>query len=361
MGLAVRLLAAQLLVLLVGALTAWAVAAAIGPPLFHEHLRRAGMSASPSQVGHAEEAFRSASAVTLTLALLAALAAALVVSAYVTSRVGRSVSAVAAAAGDVAGGHYDARVPQPGLGDEFDKLALSFNAMADRLETVEDTRRRLLADLAHEMRTPVATLDAYLEALEDGVATLDTTTTAVLRDQTRRLALLATDIRAVSRAEERELVRSAEAVAPADLVSAAAAGAADRYAAKGVVLGTRVASDAPGVRVDAERIGQVLGNLLDNALRHTPEGGTVTVRARRSGADLELSVADTGDGIAAEHLDHVFERFYRVDQARDRDHGGTGIGLAIAKALVDAHGGRIDVISPSDGQGAEFRVLLPPE
>ncbi|HEX6877190.1 MAG TPA: HAMP domain-containing sensor histidine kinase [Nocardioidaceae bacterium] len=357
-GLAGRLLAAQVLVLLAGALTAWLVTAAIGPPLFHEHLRRAGMSASPEEVDHAEEAFRSANVISLSLALLAALVAALAVSIYVTGRIGRSVASVATAASDVAGGHYDARVPQPGLGAEFDELALAFNAMAGRLGSVEQTRRRMLADLAHEMRTPVSTMDAYLEGLEDGIATLDAETVALLRAQTRRLARLAEDISAVSRAEERRLELRLAPTAPAQLVEAAVAGLADRYAAKGVRLESHVEPDLPTTRVDPERIGQVLGNLLDNSLRHTPPGGAVTVSAYAAGPGIELAVSDNGEGIPPEHLTHVFERFYRVDAARDRAHGGSGIGLSIAKALVEAHGGRISVSSRGPGGGATFTVRL---
>ena len=358
-GLAGRLLAAQILVLLAGVLTAWVVTAAIGPALFREHLRRAGVTAAPAEVEHAEEAFNSASVISLSVALLAALTAALAVSIYVTGRIGRSVAGIASAASDVAGGHYDARVPRPSLGTEFDDLAHAFNEMAGRLGSVEQTRRRMLGDLAHEMRTPVATLDAYLEGLEDGVASLDADTAEVLRAQTRRLALLAEDLGAVSRAEESGPQLRAVPATPEALVTAAVDAAADRFAAKGVHLDSHAPANLPRVKVDVDRIGQVLGNLLDNALRHTPPGGAVTVGARQSGRDVELLVTDTGDGIPAEHLPHVFERFYRVDAARDRANGGSGIGLAIAKALVDAHGGQIHATSLGPGRGAQFTLTLP--
>ncbi len=170
-GLAGRLLLAQSLVLVAGTLTAWLIAANVGPTLFHQHLARANVGASAAQILHTERAYQSANAISLSLALLAALVAALGVSVYQTRRIGRSVASIAAVASGVAGGHYDIRVPGPGLGPEFDALAAAFNQMAGRLGSVERTRRRLLADLGHEMRTPVATLDAYLEALEDGVAT----------------------------------------------------------------------------------------------------------------------------------------------------------------------------------------------
>lgn len=354
-----RLMAAQVLVVLVGALTAWLVAALVGPPLFHDHLERAERADPGQTARHSEEAFRSATAIAFSVALLAALVAALAVSLYVTRRIGRSVQNVADAATTVADGRYDARVPSPSLGTEFDTLALSFNRMAARLEAVEATRRRMLADLAHEMRTPVATLDAYLEGLEDGVARLDATTAAMLRTQTQRLVRLAEDVSAVSRAEEHQLPLDLRPLAPARLIGEAADAVASAYRARGVVLRTRVEGHPPQVLGDSVRLGQVLVNLLDNALRHTPPGGTVSVTAREAGDCVDVVVADSGEGIAPEHLEHVFERFYRVDSARDRGHGGSGIGLAISKALVEAHGGRIRVTSAGPGRGSEFTFSVP--
>jgi len=359
--LAARLLVAQTLILLTCILTAWTIAAAVGPTLFHRHLTSAHVGASQAQIGHTEQAYQSANVISLSLALLAALVVATAVNVYIARRIGRSVATIADAASDVTGGHYDVRVPGPGLGAEFDSLAAGFNEMADRLGSVERTRRRLLADLGHEMRTPVATLEAYLEALEDGVATLDAGTAELLHSQTRRLARLSEDIGTVSRAEEGQVRLDLVAAQPESVVTAAVDLVADAYQAKGVALVTDVAAGLPELLVDPERIGQVLGNLLDNALRHTPAGGMVTISATTSGraGAVALSVADTGEGIPAEHLAHVFERFYRVDAARDRAHGGSGIGLAIARALAHAHGGRLTVTSPGTGQGSTFRMILP--
>jgi len=359
-GLASRLLLAQGLVLLAGTLTAATITATVGPPLFHQHLASANVGSTPDQIRHTEEAFQSANAISLSLALLAALVAALGVSVYMTRRIGRSVATIAAAASDVAGGHYDVRVPGPGLGPEFDALASGFNQMAGRLGSVEETRLRLLADLGHEIRTPVATLEAYLEALEDGVATLDAGTAELLRSQTRRLTRLSQDISAVSRAEEGQVQLDLRAVQPAAVVAPAVDAAAAAYEAKQVALVLSVPSGLPDLRVDPDRMAQILGNLLENALRHTPAGGTVTVMATTSSnGGVELAVADTGDGIAAGHLPHIFERFYRVDAARDRAHGGSGIGLSIVKALAEAHGGTLTVTSAGAGRGSTFRVLLP--
>ena len=353
-----RLLIGQTLVLVAGALTTWVVASAVGPSIFHDHLERAGTGLTSAESDHVAAAFASALLLSLSVALLAAMAAALAVSWYFSRRVQRSIVPVTAAASVIAEGRYDARVPDPGLGGDFTTLTHTFNALADRLSAVETTRRRMLGDLAHEMRTPLATIEAHLEAVEDGVRSLDHDTVGILRDSTQRLRRLAEDIGAVSHAEEGGLDIHPGPINPALLAEAAAEAAGDRYAAKGVRLETRLRTHAP-VLADPDRVGQVLANLLDNALRHTATGGAVTLTCDRDGRWVRFTVVDTGEGIAGEHLGHVFDRFYRVDSARDRNHGGSGIGLSIAKALVDAHDGSISVHSAGPGQGATFTVRLP--
>lgn len=358
-GLAGRLFAAQALVVFTGAITLGLVAAAVGPTIFHRHLAQISGQVDAETGRHVEEAYASASTVSFGIALLAALAAALAVSAFVARRVARPVGQLAAVAADIAEGRYTTHVQPPRLGEEFDTVAASFNAMAARLADVEQTRRRMLADLGHELRTPLATIEAYLDAAEDGVAVDDEDTMSVLRVQTARLRRLTDDIAAVSRAEDRHgdlhLVRTA----PADLVRIAVAAARPRYTAHGVILTAEVTADLCDIDADPERIGQVLANLLDNALRHTPPGGRVTVSATHHANGVRITVADTGEGIAAEHLPHLFERFYRADAARDRERGGSGIGLAIVRALVHEHRGRVTAHSDGPGTGATFSVTLP--
>ena len=354
---ATRLLLAQALVLVAGALTIWLVASAVGPRIFRDHLEQAGVAQS-EETQHVEEAFASALLVSISVALVAAVAAALAVSWYFSRRIQRSISHVAEASSQIAAGRYDSHVEDPGLGAEFATLAGTYNKLADRLQATEATRRQMLADLAHEMRTPLATIDAHLEALEDGVRHLDSDTVTVLRSSTQRLRRLAEDIGAVSHAEERNLRLDPRPVDAATVAAAAADSARDRYESKGVRLDVDP-QPSGRVNVDPDRIGQVLGNLIDNALRHTPEGGTVTVSCRWVEHWVEYAVADTGEGIAAEHLPHLFDRFYRVDTARDRHHGGSGIGLAIVKALVEAHGGGVSATSAGPGQGSTFTVRLP--
>ncbi|ADG76408.1 integral membrane sensor signal transduction histidine kinase [Cellulomonas flavigena DSM 20109] len=358
-GLAGRLLAAIALVMAAGAVTAWAVASLVGPAVFHEHMLRAGLSDHDEAVLHAEEAFRSASSLALGFALAAAAAASLAVSLVLTRRIGRSLAVLSSAASSLGGGRYDSRVPPPQMGREFDDLADAFNSMAARLQEGERLRGRLLADVAHEIRTPVATLTAYLEAIEDGVQDLGAETVALLRDQASRLTRLSDDLTAVTRAESGDLALDREHVAPGDLVAAAVAASRERAAERGVDLREDSSASLPEVLVDRLRLAQVLDNLVTNALRHTPPGGTVTVGAASAGRDVTLTVRDTGEGIAAEDLPHVFERFYRADTARDRAHGGSGIGLAICLALVHAHGGTLSAASPGPGAGSTFTVTLP--
>lgn len=360
-GLGRRLLVALTLVLATAGVTAWLVAGAVGPAIFHEHLEMAGTGTTEEAVVHAEEAFRTASGLALGLALAVATVVALAVSIVLTRRIGTSLAALTTATRHVAGGRFAARVPAPDMGREFDELVVAFNQMAARLEASENLRHRLLSDIAHEVRTPVATLDAHLEGLEDGLVELSPETFAVLRAQSARLTRLAEDLAAVTKAESGELALSLSATDPSDLLRVAQLAARDRAAEAGIELELDLDEDLPRIVADADRMAQVLGNLVDNALRHTPAGGRVTLSGRSAGADVALTVTDTGDGIAPEHLPHVFERFYRADTARDRASGGSGIGLAITKAFVEAHHGAVRVQSAGAGTGAAFTVTLPVE
>ncbi|MFF4576590.1 sensor histidine kinase [Streptomyces sp. NPDC001410] len=359
-GLATRLVVAQLLVVLAGLATLAVVAFAVGPPLLRRHLRSAVGAVSPQLSRHLEDAFLAAGGIALGIGIAAFLAAAVTAAVLITRRLSRPVDALADAARRVAAGDYTARLGPTFIGPEFEALTSAFNTMADALESTERTRRRLLGDVAHELRTPLATIEAYLEGLADGVRTLDEHTLDVLGVQTARLHRLVEDISLVSRAEEHQLVLARATLPTARLVDAAAAAVRPGFQTKGVDLCVMVTPGTPAVDVDRDRLVQVLVNLLTNALRHTPAGGMVTLAAEPAGRGAVISVADTGEGIAAEHLPHVFERFYRADTARDRERGGSGIGLTIARALVQAHGGTITVSSEGLGRGALFRISLPP-
>ena len=357
-GIRMRLWVASSVVIVAGIATTSVVAAIVGPPMFRRLMDEAVVPGLNGNHPY-ERAFRDATALSVGIALGVSALTALTLSWYLSRRVHRSATALSQAASAVANGHYDIRVAPPRLGKEFDAVAAAFNKMAQQLGVVDDARRQMLADLAHEIRTPVSVLDAYMEALEDGVHRLDQDTISTLRDQTRRLTRFSVDVNALSVAERRTTSIDARWISPKALISTAVAAFAPRYSAKGVDLTSRIADDLPTLWGDPERLGQVLSNLLDNALRHTRRGGRVSVTATAADDELTIAVSDTGAGVAPEHLPRLFDRFYRADAARDRQHGGAGIGLSIAKALVEAHDGQIEAHSEGHGTGSTFSVILP--
>ncbi|NLG54733.1 MAG: HAMP domain-containing protein [Rhodococcus sp.] len=353
-----RLLAALAFVMIGFAVSAWVVAAILAPGIFHEHLETAGLSQNSSEAAHMEEAFNSSMMLSWSIALAVSVVLSLAVSGYIARRVQRSISPVTRSVQQIAGGRYDSRVHEPGIGREFDDLVASFNELARRLDATETTRRRMLSDLAHELRTPLATLESHLEAIEDGVRALDDDTLRILCTATGRLGRLAHDVSAVSRAEEHLTRLIPIGTDTRSIIAAAIEALRPEYSHKNVMLQARIDQAVP-ITVDSDRINQVLTNLLHNALRHTDSGGMVTVTSRLHEGNVEITIADTGEGIAAQHLDHIFDRFYRVDTARDRAHGGSGIGLTITRALVEAHEGHIRVHSDGLGRGARFTISLP--
>jgi two-component system, OmpR family, sensor histidine kinase BaeS len=361
-SLGAKLLLAQMLVVIAGSLTLAVVALVVAPGVFHTHVRMALGPVSPEVARHLDEGLSRAMLVALATGTGVAVATALGVSLLLARRIASPLGTLARAAGQVARGSYSTRVRQPAGADELASLAAAFNTMAQALEASEQRRRQLLADLAHELRNPLATIDGYLEGVADGVMPSDQQTLQVLKTETARLRRLVDDLNAVSRAEERQLNLHLGPCHPDTLVSAAVQAAHAAYAAKGVALATRIDPHLPQVTADSDRIGEVLANLLGNALRHTPPGGHVEVAATTSpNGHVQVSVTDTGEGIPPELLERVFERFYRVDPARTHTTttGGSGIGLTITRAIVHAHGGQIRARSQGLGHGARFVITLP--
>jgi two-component system, OmpR family, sensor histidine kinase BaeS len=287
--------------------------------------------------------------------LFLGLAAVFVVVVRAVRRAARPVGEVMEGVARVADGDLSARVEPRGGGDDR-RLAQAFNRMAERLETDESRRRDLLADLAHELRTPLAVIRGNVEAMLDGLYPTDPAHLQTVLDEADVLGRLLEDLRTLSTAEAGALVLHIEPVDPGALVEEAVAAFRVQAGEAKVELRTDVAAALPAIEVDPVRIGEVLANLLQNALRHTPAGGTVTVAAARSTSEgapaVTLSVIDDGPGIPAELLPHVFERF-----VRSADSGGSGLGLAIARSLVEAHGGAIAAPPPGRG-GTTITVTL---
>lgn len=261
------------------------------------------------------------------------------------------VKALRGAAERMTSGDLAVRVEVRG-GGELAELAGAFNRLAARLEPLERLRRHLVADVAHELRTPLTAIRCQVEAFEDGVVEPDPEAVRALRGDVAVLERLVGDLQDLATAESDALALERRPVAVAEAVRAAVAAAAG---------GSEVAVDVPhGLRVDADRdrLVQVLANLVANARAATAAGGSIAVGAAGEGGRVAVWVADTGRGIAAEHVPYLFERFYRVQPSRDRASGGAGIGLAIVRRLVEAHGGAVDVES-EPGRGSRFTVRLP--
>jgi signal transduction histidine kinase len=288
----------------------------------------------------------------------AALVVAVGVSLLVSARIVGRVRHMLAASQRIAQGHYAERVPAAGS-DELAALAAAFNTMASELEATERRRVALIGDVAHELRTPLATIEGYTEGVLDGVVEPSDATWALIHDEVGRLKRLVVDLQELSRAEARQIVLHPTLTDPATLITQAVGRLEPQFREKGVALSADVAPALPRIAVDSDRMLQVLVNVLGNALRATPSGGQVQVSARLVDRALLVEVADTGVGIAAEHLPHLFERFYRVDKSRSRAMGGHGIGLTISKALVAAHSGEIWATSKGPGKGATFHLRLP--
>lgn len=253
----------------------------------------------------------------------------------------------------------DRRVPIHGT-EEFVAVATSFNDMAALLAQEEELRRSLLADVAHELRHPIHILQGNLQAILDGVYPLSQEEIQRLVEQTRHLAVLVNDLDTLAQAEARQLPLHKQPTAIADLVKEAVSPYTSLAAARHISLRVELLGTMPEhIALDQSRLRQAVSNLLDNALRHTPEQGSVTVTVQQTSDALLIAVSDTGQGISASDLPHVFDRFYRVDKARTRSASSSGLGLAIVKATVEAHGGAVQASSPGPDLGSTFTIILP--
>ena len=277
--------------------------------------------------------------------------------AFASRRILSPLQTLGGAAQRLGEGDLSQRVPASGP-SEVRQLGNTFNVMAENLEAAEQQRRNLTADVAHELRTPLSNIQGYLDAVNDGLLQPDEATMATLRQQTAHLVTLVEDLRLLALAEAGSLVLLTHAESIQSLLEESVEAFRPRADAKNIRLTLEAAEGLPDVELDRTRISQVVGNLLENAVVNTPEGGAVTASVTLEAETVIVSVTDTGPGIAPEDLERVFDRFYRVDPSRARATGGAGLGLTIARQLVEAHGGAIRVES-EPGQGATFGFSLP--
>jgi len=368
-----KLFLTYLIVVGVGVLVLMSASALSIPSSFDRHMlgmretmpgMMPGMRPGPVRDPDLFSGFRAAAFEATLLAAGAATLAAVVLSLLVARRVVEPVRRLVAATRRIDDGHYDERVelgtpPTADEMDELDQLAVSFNQMASRLDRTESLRRQLIGDVSHELRTPLTAIQASIEGLRDGVLQPDQATLTQIHREAGRLQRLVDDLQELSRVEAGAYELRRRPLDVERLLRAAAARLERQYEDKGVALSIEVEPGLPAVAGDEDRLGQVLLNLIGNALHYTPAGRSVRLRAWRAGGEVRIEVQDQGIGIAAEHLPHVFDRFYRVDRSRSRPGGGSGIGLTIARHLVEAHGGRIWAASDGADRGSTFTFTLP--
>jgi signal transduction histidine kinase len=289
--------------------------------------------------------------ITFAVATLVAILLAL----FLAQRITRPIERLTAAVDEMARGRAPSPVPASGR-DEIAQLAVSFNAMAASITTQQELRRRMVGDVAHELRTPLTNLRCELEAIQDGLTTPDPARTASLHEEILHLGRLVDDLQELSVAEAGGMhleMAEVEAGAVVDRVIDRLRAEAER---KRIAIDVR--REEAHVRADRTRLDQIVRNLLVNALQHTPEGGRIEVKVGRDTTNAVVSIADNGPGIPDSEKEKIFERFYRLDESRTRSSGGAGLGLAIAKQIVLAHGGAIWAES-TVGQGTAIRIALP--
>jgi histidine kinase len=365
--LSLKLFLSYLVIIVVGVAVLATAAELAVPTAFERHMAAmAEMMGGMSMMMELDffSSFRNAVTEAVLLAGSAAFVAAVLLSILVSRRVVLPVQEMQTASQRIADGHYEERVGVPGRAsredlDELGRLALSFNRMATQLEQTEALRLELIGNVAHELRTPLASIKGYMEGLIDGVLPAEPATFQQVYREADRLQRLVHDLQELSRVEAGAYELNPQPTAPERLVDGVVSRLGHQFEGKGVALEIDLQPDLPPVRADEDRIGQVLLNLVGNALQYTPSGGRVCLSARREGDRVRFSVEDTGTGIPPEHLPHIFERFYRVDKSRSRVGGGSGIGLTIARHLVEAHGGQIQAASEGRGQGSTFSFTLP--
>lgn len=361
-----KLLLSYLIVLTVGVLVTLLSVYLIAPAAYSRHMlgnepfmQGQGMGAQRGQGQFGN--FRAALFESLGYATLAATVVAVLVGFVFSRRIISPLIGMMKASRRISDGHYDERVQAKG-DDELAQLASDFNHMAEKLEQTESMRRRLIGDVSHELRTPLTAIKGSMEGLIDGVLPSTNETYEQIHQEAARLARLVDDLQELSRVEAHAYQLDIRPLDVSALVQTVAKRLQRPFDEKRVTLTLDLPAHPIHTLADEDRIIQVLTNLTANAMQYTPTSGSVIVKARAEEDVIHFSVQDTGVGIPAEHLEHIFDRFYRVDKSRSRQAGGgSGIGLTIAKHFVEAHGGRIWVESAGEGKGSVFHFTIPAE
>lgn len=365
MKLSYKLFLSYLFVVFIGLVVLAISTAFVAPVNFFEQMTHMGRGLSGMMGQHRlelmtelETSFRNALNHALIIAGVTATLAAGGVSWFVSSSIVHPIRALVRLSQRIASGHYEQRL-QMDTGDELAELVENFNRMAASLAETEVMRQRLLADVTHELKTPLASIKGYMEGLQDGVIPATPETFQLIHNEADRLQRLVHDLQELSRTEAGQIQLQIRACAPDQIVLPIVERMRPQFREKGIALNTTLPDDLPLVYADMDRSAQVLTNLLGNALQYTAAGGEVNVDVVKNADQLCFSVRDTGVGLDAGELERIFQRFYRVDKSRSRMSGGSGIGLTVAKHLVEAQGGSIRAASEGIGKGSQFIFTLP--
>jgi two-component system sensor histidine kinase BaeS len=365
-----KLLFSYLAIILIGVLVLIAASQFILPSAFNRHM--AGMMGDGMGMGMMNGQgpgpgngtplyvdFRASFNEALTYAACVAIIVAILLSIYLSRSVVAPLQAMSSATQRISEGRYEERVHVDGE-DELAQLAQRFNQMAEKLSETESIRRRLIGDVSHELRTPLTAIKGSMEGLIDGILPATKETYQEIHAEADRLNRLVDDLQELSRVESRAYPLDVRPIDVSSLMQTVTKRLTHQAESKHIMLDVQLPLSLPQVLADEDRALQVLTNLSANALQYTPQSGQVTLAAQQMGDQVQISVRDHGAGIPAEHLAHIFDRFYRVDKSRSRQAGGgSGIGLTIARALVEAQGGRIWADSAGEGQGSTFYFTLP--
>ena len=366
----VKLFLSFLIVIVVGTIMLVAAVEVVMPRAFQEHLAVMApyMVDEPEfQAGHEIdffESFRSAVYRALMFAIPFALFSALIIGFSFSRQFVAPIKKMVSVSKKISEGNYKERIPIPqnvniDEMDELKQLAISFNQMTLKLEKTEDLRRQLIGDVSHELRTPLSLIKASMEGLIDGLVPATNKTFYQVQLETDRLARLVDDLQALSIIESGayELLKQKSDIY--EVITSVLQNLTPRFIRKGIQLEDNFPKEKTLISLDVDRIRQVLTNILGNALKFTPKGGLVDLTGEIRKDQIQISIEDSGIGISNEHLPYVFTRFYRVDKSRSRKSGGSGIGLTIAKQLVEAHGGEIWAESSGVNKGTTISFTLP--
>ena len=357
-GLMFQMLIGQGALIVVNGVILVVAALALTPSIFSGHLTDAGVT-SASARAHVTDAYIASFKVSLVSAAVISVIISGVLAWYFVLRIVRPIDEVTTFAQSLASGDVNAISPLNNSISELDKLTSALAEMSVDLTKSREELARMLSDLAHELRTPISTVLAIVDGIEDEIVTPDAHTWQTIRDQLERVNRLSRDVREITQNSGKILTKLTTEINPKFIASSAFAAWSPRMISKGITFELDIEPDLLQLHIDPQRVGQILSNLLENALRYTPAAGSVKLSARRSGDSILFTVNDSGEGIGHHQLPLIFDRLYRGDAARHSGDTGSGLGLTIARSIAESHGGTLTAASAGRDLGSTFILALP--